>query len=174
MSGPKIAVVGCPGAGKSTVAALISRRLGVPHIELDALAQGPGWRVRSEREFRPALVERLEASEGWVTCGNYEALSGGLHFERADHILWMNPSRSICALRVFRRSLRRSLFREELWNGNRERIRSLFSCDLESNILLWTWTQHPVYAESYRKRLLDDRWREFSTREALETWLEDF
>jgi adenylate kinase family enzyme len=36
-------VVGTSAVGKTTLAAALSRRLGVPHIELDALYWGPGW-----------------------------------------------------------------------------------------------------------------------------------
>ncbi|HTE18391.1 MAG TPA: AAA family ATPase, partial [Armatimonadota bacterium] len=39
----RIVVVGSSGAGKSTMAAALSQRLGLPHIELDALRHGPNW-----------------------------------------------------------------------------------------------------------------------------------
>lgn len=38
----RIVVKGSSGSGKSTVADELARRLGVPHIELDALHHGPG------------------------------------------------------------------------------------------------------------------------------------
>ena len=36
-------VVGTTGSGKTTVAAELARRLGVSHVEMDALYWGPDW-----------------------------------------------------------------------------------------------------------------------------------
>ncbi len=39
----RIAIIGNSGAGKSTLARALSKRLGIPHVELDALNWRPGW-----------------------------------------------------------------------------------------------------------------------------------
>ena len=44
LRGSRIAVIGNSGSGKSTLARTLSARLGIPHIELDALNWQPGWR----------------------------------------------------------------------------------------------------------------------------------
>ena len=41
--GPRIAVVGTSGAGKTTLSARLAAQLGYPHIELDAFQHGPNW-----------------------------------------------------------------------------------------------------------------------------------
>lgn len=46
--GPRIIVIGTSGAGKTTLAGRISARLGIDHIEIDALYHGPGWTPRPE------------------------------------------------------------------------------------------------------------------------------
>ncbi|MCP4962638.1 MAG: AAA family ATPase, partial [Actinomycetia bacterium] len=38
----KVAFVGCSGAGKTTLARQVAERLGVEHIELDAMFHQPG------------------------------------------------------------------------------------------------------------------------------------
>jgi len=59
--GHRINVIGTTGAGKTTVAAAISRRLGVPHIEMDALFWKPHW-VETPDDELFAKVDRATAS----------------------------------------------------------------------------------------------------------------
>jgi len=39
--------------------------------------------------------------------------------------------------------------REELWNGNRERVRNVLSWDPHKSIIRWSWTQHEKYQERF-------------------------
>lgn len=64
-------MVGSSGSGKTTVAKVLARRLGVPHIELDALHHGPGWTVRDDFV---ADIDRMSATDAWVIDGNYSAV----------------------------------------------------------------------------------------------------
>ena len=41
------------------------------------------------------------------------------------------------------------LRREELWNGNRERVGGLLSWDPQQSVIRWSWTQHQKYQERY-------------------------
>ena len=71
--GPRIAVVGTSGAGKTTLSARLAARLGYPHVELDAFQHGPNWQQATVEELR----ERTDAATGgdcWVCDGNYEAV----------------------------------------------------------------------------------------------------
>src|SRR5688572_26430951 len=66
----KVAVVGGPGSGKSTLAREIARSIGAPHIELDALWWGPGWKPIPLETFQRAVTDAV-ASDAWVADGNY-------------------------------------------------------------------------------------------------------
>ena len=53
---------------------------------------------------------------------------------------------------VTRRTLRRAVRREELWNGNREPLRNLWPWNHDS-ILRWAWTQHDKYRDRYGRAM---------------------
>ena len=64
----RIAIVGNAGAGKSSLAREIAKRLGTEAVHLDRLLWEPGWRIVEEGEFRrrhDALLQR----ENWVIEG---------------------------------------------------------------------------------------------------------
>ncbi len=122
----RIAVVGASGAGKTTFAREVGLRLGVPHVELDALVHGPGWREASAEELRESLEPILVSTAGWVVDGNYERKLGDAVLERADTVVWLDPPLATILLRLWRRTVHRIRTREELWNGNREGWRNAF------------------------------------------------
>ncbi len=130
-------VVGASGSGKTTAAARIGERLALPHTEIDALHHGPGWTPRPE--FLDD-VRALVASERWVTEWQYDAARPILT-ERADLAVWLDLPRATVMRQVVKRTLRRRIRREELWNGNREGPLSGIFTDSE-HIIRWAWSTH--------------------------------
>jgi adenylate kinase family enzyme len=120
-----VVVNGISGSGKTTVGQELARRLGVPHVELDALRHGPGWQEATDEELRRELTPFL-AGEGWVVDGNYHDAVGDLVLARADTVLWIELPLGLTLARLLRRTARRLAHREELWNGNRESFRAAF------------------------------------------------
>ena len=101
----------------------------VPFHELDALHHGPDWTEATADELR-ARVEPLVAEDGWVVDGAYRGKLGDLVLERAELVVWLDLPLRIWLPRLVRRTVRRVVRREELWNGNRETLRNvLFSRD---------------------------------------------
>jgi len=155
----QIAVVGCSGSGKTALARQLADQLGLEHIELDALAQLPGWTLRPADELRADLEALLlAAQDGWVTDGNYENMVGDTHLKQADTIVWLDLPRRIVMTRVIWRTIRRVLTREELWNGNKEPWTNLYHWDPELNIIRWTWVTHPERRERYGRASSDGSW----------------
>lgn len=137
----RIAVVGTTGSGKTTLARWLSERLGIPHIELDAINWGPNWTEIPVQTFRERVAQVL-SGEAWVVDGNYSKVRDVV-WRRLDTIVWLDYSLPRILWQLARRTFRRTLTREELWSGNRERLRTaLFSRD---SLLLWA-------LQTYRKR----------------------
>ena len=120
-------------SGKTTLGRELARRLDVPFVELDALHHGPNWTEATAEELH-AKVAPLVAGDGWVIDGGYRGKLGDLVFRNADLVVWLDLPLRVWLPRLFRRTARRVLRREELWNGNRETLRNVvFSRDS----LLW-------------------------------------
>lgn len=154
----RVSVVGCSGSGKSTVARRLSDILGAPHVELDALYWGPGWSAASPDEFR-ARVQRVTSTDAWIVDGNYRSQIGTLVWERADTVVWVNPSGWTVMWRSLSRTLRRSITREELWSGNRENWRGLMFWRGEDSILWWAWTSYARVQERYETAMREPQYR---------------
>lgn len=173
----RIAIVGSPGAGKTTLARQLSERLGLTHIEMDAIFHQPGWQPLPDAEFIAAL-ESATAADRWVTCGNYQRVAKPIIWQRADTVIFLDIPKGTVMRSIVHRSVRRAWRQEELWNGNRERFRNFFSSQKEENIILWAWTQYDRYREGYRADMRDPQWSRLEfvhlkSRGAVADWLRE-
>lgn len=145
-------MAGVPGVGKTTLAGRIGRALDIPHIEIDALFHGPGW---SRRPEFLADVEAFSTQPEWVTEWQYSVVRP-LLLSRCDLLVWLDLPVTRSMLQVTRRTLRRRVTGEELWNGNVEPgLRTLFT-DRE-HIIRWAWSQrHKARRLVYAARTDDE------------------
>ena len=63
--------------------------------------------------------------------------------------MWLDLPRWRVMKRVTTRTLGRVVGRRELWNGNRERWRNIFTLDKDESVIVWSWTQHAKYHDRY-------------------------
>ena len=145
----RVSVVGISGAGKSTLAARLAERMGAPHIELDSIRHQPGWTELPDEAFRREVEERTRA-ERWVVDGNYPMVRD-IIWSRADTVVWLDLPRHVVMRRIVLRTLRRVLFRVQLWNGNRERWVNLTSIDPERSVVAWAWWKHGESRALYQR-----------------------
>ena len=137
-------------AGKTTVSRGLAERLGVPHIEIDALHHDAGW-----NEAPPELLQgRVQAAfdaapDGWVADGNYRSKLGNLVLDRADTVVFLDPPFFRTLGRSLRRTIGRTITRQELWNGNREQFRHFFT---RYWIPWWVIQTHRHYSREIPKR----------------------
>ena len=143
--GKRIIVVGTTGAGKTTLALELSRRLGYPHIELDAMYWGPNWTPAPTDVFRQGVAQAL-SGVAWVADGNYRRARDVI-WARADTLVWLDYALPVILWQLLRRALRRVVTQEELWGGNRETWRGQFLS--RDSLFLWALTSHPRHSREY-------------------------
>ncbi|MFM1795868.1 MAG: hypothetical protein RLZZ340_545 [Actinomycetota bacterium] len=136
----RIRVVGTSGSGKTTLARDLANRLAIQHLELDSLHHQADWTPLPESEFRTRVAD-FAAQADWVIDGNYSVVQNEVN-SRVTHLIWLDYPRWFVMCRLLRRTLWRVISRRELWNGNRESAKNMFSRDAEMNVLLWSWTTH--------------------------------
>ena len=140
----RIAVIGTTGSGKTTLARQISKRLGIPHVELDALHWEPNWTEPPVEVFRKRVSQAL-CSDAWVIDGNY-SVARDIIWSRADSIVWLDYALPLILWRLVWRTVRRIITREELWNGNREHWQAIFGRD---SLIAWALGTHPRHRRDY-------------------------
>ncbi len=153
----RVSVVGNSGSGKSSLAGELASRLGVAHVELDAIFHQPGWTELATEAFLQR-VDEVTCADGWVVDGNYSAVRE-LVWRRADTVAWLDLPRRVVMRRLIGRTLGRVILRRELWNGNRERWRNLASLDPYTSVIAWAWTRHDRYRQRYVEAAGDPAWR---------------
>jgi len=167
----RLVVVGITGSGKTTLSRTLAARLGYPHVELDALHWDPNWTPAPREVFRARIAEGL-TTENWVADGNYSA-SRDLVWGAADTLVWLDYPLRVILTRLLRRTLRRGVTGEVLWNGNRERLTFLFTRD---SLILWALQTHPRYRREFPLALARPEFAHLQvvrlgSPQATETWL---
>jgi len=138
----RVLVAGVSGSGKTTMAARMGAILGVQHTEIDSLFHGPNWQPRTD--FMND-VDHLTSAGGWVTEWQYPA-ARPLLAKRAQLLVWLDFPVPVTMSRLVRRTVRRRLRREELWNGNLEApLHTVFTDG--DHIIRWGWRTRHMYQE---------------------------
>lgn len=146
-------MVGLPGSGKSTTGRVLAAKLEAPFVELDSIFHQPNWSDLPLEEFR-SRVAAITSGDAWVIDGNYSGVRD-LIWERSDAVVWLDLPRRTVMSRVIRRTLRRALTREKLWNGNTEPLSNFYRWDPTTNIIRWTWVKYAEYQERYGNAAAD-------------------
>ena len=99
----RIMIIGCGGAGKSTLSRKIHSITKLPLIHLDQLFWKPNW-GEPDKEDWARTVDEVSDRENWIIDGNY----GGtmeIRLRKATTILFLNRSRWLCLRRVLYRQI---------------------------------------------------------------------
>jgi adenylate kinase family enzyme len=98
----RVAIIGCGGAGKTTLALELGQILGLPVVHIDA----HWWRAPgASSEPWPAIHRRLVAADAWIIDGMKPGILAE-RLERADTVLFLDLPRRTCLRAVAERRLR--------------------------------------------------------------------
>jgi adenylate kinase family enzyme len=144
----RVSVIGSSGSGKTTFGKRLASRLGCPFLELDSVYHQAGWTQLPDDEFR-ARVAALLTADAWVCDGNYSAVHSVVR-DRATDVVWLDPPKAVVMAQVIWRSVSRGVMRQELWNGNRERISEWLSPE---HPIRWAWSRFESKRKDYTARM---------------------
>ena len=117
----RILVIGCCGAGKSTLSKKLQSKLNLPIIHLDQYYWKENW-LESEIQEWNKTVEELSDNPTWIMDGNY-ASSFDIRFPLAETIIFLNYSTINCFWRVIKRIIKYyGRVRPDMPNGCKERF----------------------------------------------------
>jgi adenylate kinase family enzyme len=124
----RVVVVGPGGSGKTVFAERLSQRTGIPVVHLDRIFYRDGWN-EVPREEAVGELERAIAGDRWIVDGNFLD-AGDSRFARADTVVFLDPPRWLCLLRIVRRRIR---------DRGKERPDLPGPEGLDWEFMKWTW-----------------------------------
>jgi len=137
----RILIIGPGGAGKSTLARALGRRLGLEVFHLDKFYWRPGW-VEPPKDEWLKILEGLTARDAWSMDGNYSGTLD-LRLARCDAVVFLDLPRTVCLRGIAKRRLAyRAKARPDMAEGCRERLTLEF--------VRWVWG----YARRSRPKVL--------------------
>ncbi|NLY66996.1 MAG: DNA topology modulation protein [Tissierellia bacterium] len=100
----RIAIIGCGGAGKSTLARKLGEILKLPVYHLDSLFWKAGWVPMPVEEWK-LIQEELTSKDEWIIDGNYRGTMD-IRLSKADTIIFLDYPTYICLFRVIKRLIK--------------------------------------------------------------------
>lgn len=126
----RIVIIGCGGAGKSTLARQLGEKLDIPVVHLDKLFWRPGW-VQVSREEFDKLHRDAIAQDRWIIDGNFDRTMEE-RIQRSDTVIYLDFSRFACLMGVCKRVLTTyGKVRPDMGEGCPERI--------DWEFMKWVW-----------------------------------
>lgn len=121
----RVLIVGCGGAGKSTLAVAAGKKFGMPVVHLDRLWWLPDWHEREESDF-DALLQAELSKPCWIMDGNYRR-TFELRLDRADFCVLLDIPTDECMNGVLAREKQyRGRTRPDMTEGCLERVDAQF------------------------------------------------
>ena len=144
----RILIIGCGGAGKSTLARQLGEKTGIPVVHLDKLFWRPNWVHITREEFDWAIREEMK-KDRWILDGNYDRTLPE-RLKQCDTVIYLDFSRVLCLIGVLKRIVTSyGKVRPDMAEGCRERI--------DWEFLKWVWNFNKNHRESNYRILKEAR-----------------
>ena len=142
----RVMIIGCGGAGKSTLARRLGEKLSIPVVHLDKLFWKPGW-VESSKEELDEKIRAEMAKPRWILDGNYNRTMKE-RIAHCDTVIYLDFSRFACLMGVAKRILTTyGTVRPDMGEGCPERF--------DPDFLKWVWNYNRDKREN-NYRLLNE------------------
>lgn len=141
----RIMIIGCGGAGKSTLARQLGKKLNLPVIHLDQIWWSPGdWQHLDREEFDERLLEETEKPE-WILDGNFNRTIE-MRLKKCDTVIYLDFSRVACLL---------SWMKRVITNWGHARIDMAPGCKewFDPDMAKWIWNFNKKNRQNYYRLL---------------------
>ncbi len=126
----KVLIIGSGGAGKSTLAKALGKKLNLPVVHLDKEFWRPGWVMAPKTEWQE-IIAKLVEGEQWILDGNFDG-SLSMRLPHSDTVIFLDFSPVLCLWRLLKRRLKYfNTHRPDMTPGCKEQL------DLE--FVKWIW-----------------------------------
>lgn len=165
----RIIVLGNSGTGKTTLGRILSKKLNITPLHLDAIYWLPNWNHINKELFIRKLVTFFKKNESWVIDGNYSnSESFDLRLKLADTIIYLDYETKVSIDGIVSRERQyNKQHRSDMAEGCIEKIDNEF-LDYVSNFNKFKGKYIKGYIQKYKKKktvLI------FNNRDQLNTWL---
>ena len=110
----RIAIIGPPGAGKTTLAKDLKRIHNINIYHLDRIFWQRGWQSKPHEE-RISILQRLVGEKQWIIIEGLYLKSSYPRLEAADTIIFLDMPSLLCLCRLFiRHREQRGRFRRDI------------------------------------------------------------
>ena len=141
----RIMIIGCGGAGKSTLARQLGAKLGLPVVHLDQIWWAPGnWEHIGREEFDAILAQEIKKPR-WIIDGNYNRTIPE-RIARCDTIIYLDFSRGACLFNWIKRVITN-------WGKARSDMARGCAEWFDPEMAGWIWNFNKTHREKYYKML---------------------
>lgn len=143
----RVLIIGCGGAGKSTLARQLGEKTGLPVIHLDQIFWSPGsWQHMERPAFDRAVRMEMQRPK-WILDGNYDRTVQE-RLELCDTVIYLDYPRLVCLLSWLKRVMTyRGKSRPDMGPDCAEW--------LDPNFVKWIWNFNREHRKAYYAMLKD-------------------
>lgn len=137
----RVMIIGCGGAGKSTLARALGEKTGLPVVHLDQIWWAPGnWQHIEKEEFDARLLEEMKKPQ-WILDGNFNRTIE-MRLKECDTVIYLDFSRTFCLF---------SWLKRVITNWGHARADMAPGCKewFDPEMAIWIWNFNKKNRENY-------------------------